>query len=76
VPSESQVKDTLVHQVYSPVLWEDSVKNMIDKGVDTFVEIGPGKVLSGFIKKIDRNMTVLNVEDMASLDSAVRVLKG
>ncbi|NLZ53491.1 MAG: ACP S-malonyltransferase [Thermoanaerobacteraceae bacterium] len=76
VPSESQVKDTLVHQVYSPVLWEDSVKNMIGKGVDTFVEIGPGKVLSGFIKKIDRNMTVLNVEDKASLDSALRVLKG
>jgi [acyl-carrier-protein] S-malonyltransferase len=76
VPSENQVKDTLVHQVYSSVLWEDIVKNMIRKGVDKFIEIGPGKVLSGFIKKIDRKMTVLNVEDINSLDSALRVLKG
>ena len=49
---------------------------MIRKGVDKFIEIGPGKVLSGFIKKIDRKMTVLNVEDINSLDSALRVLKG
>jgi [acyl-carrier-protein] S-malonyltransferase len=76
VPSEGQVKDTLVHQVYSSVLWEDIVKNMIRKGVDKFIEIGPGKVLSGFIKKIDRKVTVLNVEDKSSLDQALRVLKG
>lgn len=74
VPSESQVKDTLVHQVYSSVLWEDIIKNMISKGVDIFVEIGPGKVLSGFIKKIDRKVTVLNVEDIDSLDLTLRVL--
>ena len=76
VPSESQVKDTLVHQVYSPVLWEDSVKNMVGKGTDTFIEIGPGKVLSGFIKKIDKSVTVLNVEDISSLDRTLKVLKG
>ncbi|HEY8500637.1 MAG TPA: ACP S-malonyltransferase [Clostridia bacterium] len=76
VPSENQVKELLIHQVYSSVLWEDIVKNMIRKGVDIFVEIGPGKVLSGFIKKIDRNVTALNVEDIASLDSALKVLKG
>jgi len=76
VPSENQVKDTLVHQVYSSVLWEDSVKNMILRGVDKFIEIGPGKVLSGFIKKIDRKVTVLNVEDIDSLDQTLGVLKG
>ncbi len=76
VSSESRVKESLVHQVSSPVLWEDCVKTMLKKGTDTFVEIGPGKVLSGFIRKIDRKVTTLNVEDMASLESALQVLKG
>jgi [acyl-carrier-protein] S-malonyltransferase len=76
VPSVESVKETLVHQVSSPVLWEDCVRTMIGKGVNTFVEIGPGKVLCGFIRKIDRNVTVLNVEDIASLEAALKVLRG
>ena len=51
----AEIKEKLIEQLYSPVLWEDSVQKMIDLGVDTFIEIGPGKVLSGLIKKIDRN---------------------
>ena len=51
VPSEDQVKDLLVQQVSKSVFWEDSVRTMIDAGVDTFVEIGPGKVLSLFCQK-------------------------
>ena len=47
------IQEKLVEQLYSPVLWEDSVVKMIELGVDTFIEIGPGKVLSGLIKKID-----------------------
>lgn len=65
-----QTKDLLMKQVSSSVLWEQSVRNMIEMGVDTFVEIGPGKTLAGFIKKIDKEVQVVNVgafEDLAKL---------
>ena len=74
ISSKDDIKPTLKLQVMSSVLWETIIRNMIKDGVDTFVEIGPGKVLSGFVKKIDRKLTVVNVEDMASLDNAVEVL--
>ena len=64
---KSMVKDLLIRQVSSPVLFEDSIRNMLEKGIDTFVEIGPGKVLSGFVKKIDKGVKILNVEDISSL---------
>ncbi|MFV0362001.1 MAG: ACP S-malonyltransferase [Suipraeoptans sp.] len=63
----SKTKELLEHQVSSPVRWEQSIRNMIEMGVDTFVEIGPGKTLNGFIRKIDRNVRVINIskwEDM------------
>jgi len=75
VKNVDEIKPNLKLQVMSSVLWETIIRNMIKDGVDTFVEIGPGKVLSGFIKKIDRKLTVVNVEDMASLDKAVVSLK-
>jgi len=75
VNSKDDIKANLKLQVMSSVLWETIIRNMIKDGVDTFVEIGPGKVLSGFVKKIDRKLTVLNVEDLASLDKAVELLK-
>ncbi len=56
VTSASEIRDLLIKQVTSPVLWEDSVKRMIGDGISNFVEVGPGKVLSGLIKKIDRNI--------------------
>lgn len=65
-----QTKDLLMKQVSSSVLWEQSVRNMIEMGVETFVEIGPGKTLAGFIKKIDKEVQVVNVgafEDLAKL---------
>lgn len=65
-----QTKDLLMKQVSSSVLWEQSVRNMIEMGADTFVEIGPGKTLAGFIKKIDKEVQVVNVgafEDLAKL---------
>jgi [acyl-carrier-protein] S-malonyltransferase len=61
VPCIGQVKDSLFRQVSNPVLWEDCVKTMIGKGVDTFIEIGPGKTLSGFIRKTDRSVKTLNI---------------
>ena len=76
IESEADIKDLLVKQVSTSVLWEDCVRTLIEKGVDTFIEIGPGKVLSGFIKKIDKEVRILNVEDKASLDNTIAVLKG
>ena len=74
IQSKDDIKANLKLQVMSSVLWETIIRNMIKDGVDTFVEIGPGKVLSGFVKKIDGKLTVVNVEDMASLDKAVEIL--
>ena len=76
IPSEDQVKDLLVQQVSKSVFWEDSIRAMMEAGVDTFVEIGPGKVLSGFVKKIDRGLRALNVENKQSLDKTLEALKG
>jgi [acyl-carrier-protein] S-malonyltransferase len=74
VESVDDIKDILRKQVMSPVLFENIVRKMLDDGVDTFVEIGPGKALSGFIKKISRKAVVVNVEDIKSLEKAVEVL--
>lgn len=71
----SEIKEKLIEQLYSPVLWEDSVQKMIDLGVDTFIEIGPGKVLSGLIKKINRTVKTFAVSDQTSLDSVIAALK-
>ncbi len=68
------VKEYLVRQVSTSVMWEKCIRTMLAAGVDTFVEIGPGKVLSGFVKKIDRDATVLNVENSETLNKALEVL--
>ncbi|ANU22873.1 ACP S-malonyltransferase [Planococcus donghaensis] len=70
----TQIQDLLVRQLYSPVLWEQSVREMIDLGVTVFVEIGPGKVLSGLVKKIDRSVKTLPVYDLESFEKAVEEL--
>jgi len=61
--------EALISQVSLPVLWEASVRTLIDKGVTTFLEVGPGRVLTGLIKKTDRSVSVLNVEDPDSFGS-------
>ena len=68
VTDEGLVKPLLTQQVYSSVRWHQSVETMIKDGVDTFVEIGPGKTLSGFMKKINRNVAVLNIEKLEDLE--------
>jgi len=75
IKSKDDIKANLKLQVMSSVLWETIIRNMIKDGVDTFVEIGPGKILSGFVKKIDRKLIMVNVEDMTSLNKAVELLK-
>lgn len=64
----SETKGLLVKQISSPVKWEQSVRNMINNGVDTFVEIGPGKTLTGFIRKIDRSVKCINISTVDDLD--------
>jgi [acyl-carrier-protein] S-malonyltransferase len=70
-----KIKVSLVKQLNSPLLWEDSIRNMVNKGVDTFIEAGPGKVLSGLIKRIEPAARIFNVEDMASLKKTLELLK-
>lgn len=72
----NKVKELLIKQVNSPVLWEDCIKKMINSGVDTFVEVGPGKALSSFVKKIDKTLKVSNVEDTESLYKTIKNLGG
>ena len=64
VTEQTQVKPLLECQIYSPVRWQQTIERMLADGVDEFVEIGPGKTLSGFIKKIDRNVKVCNIDKM------------
>lgn len=68
VESRDAIKDLLIRQVSSSVLFEASLRRMLADGVDTFIEIGPGKALSGFVKKITKEAAVYNVEDMASFE--------
>ena len=75
VTSGAEIKELLVKQAAMPVLWETSVHHMVAGGVDTFVEVGPGKVLTGFTKKIAKGMTALNVEDPESLEKTLAKLQ-
>lgn len=71
-----EIHRLLIEQVSSPVRWEECVRRMIEMGADTFIEVGPGKALSGFVKKISRDVKVMNVEDAQSLESTIDQLKG
>ncbi|MBI5442674.1 MAG: ACP S-malonyltransferase [Deltaproteobacteria bacterium] len=64
-----RIRDLLVRQVSSPVRWQESVRRLAAMGVDTFVEVGPGKVLSGLVRRIVPEARVLNVEDPSSLEA-------
>ncbi len=71
VDDAGQIKDLLIRQVSSSVRWEQSVRQMIAQGVDTFIEIGPGKTLCGFMKRIDRSVKAINIdkyEDLKKLE--------
>ncbi|NCB93265.1 MAG: [acyl-carrier-protein] S-malonyltransferase [Clostridia bacterium] len=71
VKDSSEVRDLLQSQVSSPVKWQQSVERMIADGVDTFVEIGPGKTLTGFLRKIDRSVKGFNIEKIEDIDKVV-----
>ena len=73
--NKDDVRELLRLQIMSSVLFEKSIRDLIEKGVDTFVELGPGKTLCGFVKKIDKNVKTYNVEDLKSLKETVENLK-
>lgn len=75
VTDAADVKPLLMKQVSSSVRWEQSVRAMLADGVDTFIEIGPGKTLAGFMKKIDRTVKVLNIEKLEDVDKVVEELR-
>ena len=75
VTSPDDIRHLLVQQVCAPVLWEDSVQRLIALGVDTFVEFGPGSVLSGLIKKIDKSVRIVTVNSVEAAEAAVQALR-
>ena len=72
--SGDEARDALIRQVTMPVRWEESVRELIDEGVNTFVEVGPSRVLTGLLRQIERSVGTLNVEDEKSLVTAVEKL--
>lgn len=75
IENKDEIVDLLVRQVSSPVRWEDSIRFLLAQGVDTFIEVGPGKALTGFMKKIDKEARMLHVEDIPSLEETLTALK-
>jgi len=71
IASGNTARMELVDQLTKPVLWKDSIQRIIDFGVDTCIELGPGKVLSGLLKRINRGLKRLNVEDLVSLEKTL-----
>ena len=58
-----EAREALIRQVSMPVRWEESIRELIEEGVNTFVEVGPGRVLTGLLRQIERSVAALNVED-------------
>jgi [acyl-carrier-protein] S-malonyltransferase len=76
IETGDQAREALVRQVSTAVRWEESVRLLIEEGVNTFVEVGPGKVLSGLLRQIERSVATLNVEDEKSLAKTVEKIAG
>ena len=75
VTTAEPVKDLLTRQVSSSVRWQQSVEAMINDGVDTYIEIGPGRTLAGFMKKISKEVKTMNVEKLEDIEKVVEALK-
>src|SRR4029077_19334376 len=69
-----EARESLVRQVTLPVRWEESVRTLVEHGVNVFVEVGPGRVLTGLLRQIDRSVHVFNVEDGKSLQITLETL--
>ena len=75
INSKDEVRDLLVKQVSNPVLWQDTIEKFIDKGYNTFIEAGPGKSLSKFIKRVSRKVNILSVENEKTLKRTLKKVK-
>lgn len=71
-----EIIENLVLQVSQPVRWEESVRYMIEQGIDTFIELGPGKTLIGFLRRISKDVKGYHVQDMKSLEQTIKALEG
>ena len=69
IKNVNELKTLLINQIERRVRWRESVINMINKGVDQFIEIGPGKVLAGLIKRIDKNVKTISINDISDIES-------
>ncbi len=76
IETGDEAREALIRQVTAPVRWEGSVRLLIDEGVNTFVEAGPGRVLTGLLRQIERSVAVLNVEDEKSLAATMEKIAG
>ena len=74
VENNEDIIPLLIKQVMSPVKWEETILTLSSKGVDTFIEVGPGKTLSGFVKRTIKGATILNVENQKTLEKAIEKL--
>jgi len=75
ITDKDSLKKNMVEQMTSPVRWEDGIRFMIKEGVTTFIEVGPGKVLTGLIRRIDRQARVINISDSASIKTFKEALQ-
>lgn len=75
VREAGEVKELLAHQVSAPVRWQQCVETLLSDGVETFVEVGPGKTLTGFVRKIDKNARVLQVQTIEDFQNLVNIWK-
>jgi [acyl-carrier-protein] S-malonyltransferase len=73
--NDNEIKDLLVKQMYSPVKWRYSIEKLINEGYDTFIELGAGRVLTGFMRSIDREKKAINISDVNSFQKAFEVLQ-
>ena len=72
---EEGIKQEMVSQITNSVLFYQMIEQCLDDGIDTFIEIGPKKTLCGFVKKVNRKVTVCNVEDVESLEATLKKLE-
>ena len=74
VADKDDIIPILTKQICCPVRWADIIRNMNEQGADTFIELGPGKALTGFVKRTLKGVNILNVEDLSSLDKTMNKL--
>lgn len=75
IQDKAEIKPLLSRQISSSVRWQKSVENMILNGVDTFVEIGPGRTLNGFIRKINREVSVYSIQTVEDMEKVIQAVK-